>query len=676
MKAKTFPCFPRLISFFVVVILAFLPLRQVAAQAPTSVVSSEENESDRTSEVLQLERIVVSGGAELITIKAKLAGLASEKNDSWVPLVSILRDTLGDESPENDRLRYVWPLAYTRPSVKQRIAAAVPFLYTHVGSKRSVSGNPPPPVFDLSAPENDVWEKLFWTALQNVLLNPYGTPIKASTSSYRRNISDYRESHIIRALMVLALYQQSKGERAFSDSEMAEIQARLMLTDKTFGGLVDHLNLNGYYARKTAEARDERGHNWELLRQKAEAESLYFQPLSLPDGTSTHAILWVSKSELSSHKSNDFDGRFLNIANPWRDKRLANWKGYTETRYFDSDGQIVSSNTPGARGIDLIPLALYGLDHPKIPMLLIDFRDGFNPKNREMSRRVLNDITRNVLSVSKFGNLPFFLGRTVYDFVTGRRGLDINQPSRLQSYSQLKLLLSLNDSLEAPLKDEVNARLEKISLNPFENDLKAEAAIAVAQYNALQSFAKDPDGLSAKVERDRQAEMTSLQHGRKAQIWFDVANVLSFGNYVHRESVTEDLQQRLDISRRLDYHSKFLEEVAKSRSEIDVAWNLDDVKRSLRFVAEHGTEAGSKVIPAAAKIFTITKDDDTRRACLYSLSRIASPKAKNELLRISQNTGVETLYREVASNLLQQRFERTEPVASTVRDSTSKAGQP
>lgn len=676
MKANTFRYPPRLVSVILTFMLAFLPLHQLLAQAPVTVQTSTEPGTDSSSPVFQLERTNVNGGAELITIKANLSGLASEKNDSWVPLVSILRDTLGDESPENDQLRYVWPLAYTSPTLKQRLAAAVPFLYTRVGNKKSVSTSPPSPVFDLAKPENDVWKKLFWAALQNVLFDPYGTPIKASTSSYQRNIGDYRKSHIIRALTVLALFQQSKGERAFSDSEMAEIQARLMLTDKTFGGLVDYGNLNSYYARKTAEARDERGHNWELLRQKAEAESLYFQPLSMPDGTSTHALIWVSKDDVSSHQPEDFDGRFLNIAKPWGDKRLSNWKGYTETRYFNSDGEIVSNDTPGAHALQLIPLALYGLDHPKIPMLLVDFRDGLNPKKREMSRRVLNDVTRNILSVSKFGSLPFLLGKTVYDFVTGRRGLDINQPSRLRAYSQLKLLLALNNSIETPLRNEVNNRLERISLNPFENDMKAEATIAIEQYNALIAFAKDPEGLSAKVERDRRAEMTALQHGRKAQLWFDVANALSFGKYVHRESATEDLQERLDISRRLDYHSKFLEEVAKSRSEIDVAWNLDDVKRALQFVAEHGTDAGNNVIAAAAKIFARTKDDDTRRACLYSLSRISSSQAKNELQRISQNTNVENSYREVASNLLQQRGERIEPVASTVRDVPAKAGQP
>ena len=36
----------------------------------------------------------------------------------------------------------------------------------------------------------------------------------------------------------------------FHLSEMATIQARLFLTEKTFGGLVDDSNLQSYYAKK------------------------------------------------------------------------------------------------------------------------------------------------------------------------------------------------------------------------------------------------------------------------------------------------------------------------------------------------------------------------------------------------------------------------------------------
>jgi hypothetical protein len=627
------------------------------------------------SQILRLERVEVPGGAELITVHAKLAGLESTANDKWIPLVSILRDTLGDGNAENNRLRYVWPLTYTRPTLKQKLAAAIPFFYKRVGNKETLSKTPPP-ALDLASPESEVWDKIFWTALQNILLDPYGTPIKASTSSYRRNTGDYRRSHIIRALSVLTLYEAVKGETILSRAEMDTIQARLLLTEKTFGGLVDDVNLPSYYAKKTTQARDERGHNWELLRQRAESESLYFEPLLMPDGTATHALLWVAKRDLIKQQGSRFSSRFLNIANPWTDKRLSSWKGYVETRYFDSENHPVDSQTPGAEGVEMIPLGLYGLDNPKIPMLLVDFRDSYNPKKREMSRRVLNDVTRNVLSVSKFGNLPFFLGRTVFDFVTGRRGMDVNQPSRLHTYSQLKLLLALNTSMEPELRSELSGRLETVSLNPFENDIDAEANIALQQYDALMAFAKDPNGLAAKIERDRRAEMVPLEHGRNAQLAFRVLNVLSFGRYVHREENTEEMEARLDISRRLQYHTRFLQQVAKSTAEIDITWNLEDVRRSLRFIAEHASEAGGNAAAATAKIFARTKDEEIRRACLDSLSRIHSPKARSELLKISQNNEVDKVLRDLATEYLRGNNPRVQPIAASVSGSPVVVGQP
>jgi hypothetical protein len=676
MTTKTLIPWHSRLSLVCAVLLLISPLFQTLCRAQSADSATTEQISLDLSKIIRLEKIQVDGGAELLTVHAKLAGLGSENSDKWVPLVSILRDTLGDQNGENDRLRYVWPLTYTRPSMKQRLAAAVPFFYTRIGNKETSSAQLPPPAFDLAAPEQDVWNKLFWAALQNMLFDPYGVAIKASTSTYRKNTSDYRRSHIIRALSVLALYQALKGKSEFTESEMVDIQARLYLSDKMFGGLVDDSRLLGYYNKRTAQTRDERGHNWELLRQRAEAESLYFEPLIMPDGGATHALLWVAKPDLIRNQGASYSGRFLNIANPWTDKRLLNWNGYVQTRYFDAEGQPTASDATDTQSVEMIPLALYGLDNPKIPTLLVDFRDTYNPKKREMSRRVLNDVTRNILSVSKFGNLPYFLGKTVYDFVTGRRGIDLNQPSRLQAYSQLKLLLALNNSMDPKLREEVNGRLENISLNPFENDLEVEANLARQQYDALVAFAKDPKGLAAKLERDRRAELTPLEHGRNTQIILRVANVVSFGKYVHREEATVDMETRLDIARRLNYHTSFLQEVARSTSEVEIGWNIDDIRRSLNFIADHGAEAGGSAASATARIFSRTRDDEIRRACLESLSRINNSKARNELLKISQNESIDKMWREIAESNLRRVNERDQPIAVTVNASSLKIGQP
>jgi hypothetical protein len=236
-------------------------------------------------------------------------------------------------------------------------------------------------------------------------------------------------------------------------------------------------------------------------------------------------------------------------------------------------------------------------------------------------------------------------------------------------------LLALTDSLEPDLRQEVNGRLERISLNPFENDLEAEANVAQAQYAALVAYARNPEGLAARVERDRRSEMVPLEHGRTAQVVFRMAHVLTFGRYVHREQLTDEMPDRLDIARRLDYHTRFLQRVARSSSQIDVDSDIEDVRRSLRFIADHGTGANGNAVSAAAKIFERTTDDETRRACLESLSRIGSPKARNQLLRLSQNIELDQAWRQIAEAYLRQTNQQQPTIVSAVGTSL-KAGLP
>lgn len=637
-------------------------------EAQSHSESHSESHPESQPEYFRLERVPIAGGAELVTIHARVVGPPTTGSDAqWIPTVSVLRDTLGDTRSENDRLRYVWALSYTKPTFWQRVSGAIPFLYTRVGSKQSTAHDPPP-LMDLSAADHDVWNRVCWLALQTILLDPYGTPLRASTRSYQRNITDFRKSHIIRALSLLSLYQELGQERIFSNSELQEIQARLLLTEKPFGGLIDDLKLQDFYGKETTKVRGERGHNWELLRQQAEANGLYFQPLEMPDGSATHALLWIARSDLGTRAPERFDRRFLNIANPWTDKRLLDWRGYSETRTFDAEHRPITPGSPGATEVEMIPLALYGLDHPKIPVLLVDFRDGRNPKHREMSRRVLEDVTKNVLAVSRFGDLPYFLGRSVFDFVTGRRGMDINQPSRLRTYAQLKLLLSLNASLEPELRSEITDRMETVSLNPLENSIEAERRLAQDQYQALLVYAARPDGLPARLARDRRTEMVKLEHNPPARFVFRLANVLSFGAYTHREKESPDIQARLDTARQLSYHTRFLRQVAQSGlpsgmarrglesgPRIDVVWNLDEIGNSLRFIAEHGPAADAQAASAAARIFARTEDFETRRACLETLAQISSSKARTELSRIAERKDLDQSWRDLSTQYLSGR---------------------
>jgi hypothetical protein len=626
-----------------------------------------------TQTQFRIERLPMVGGAELLTIFGRLDGMRSNGLTApEVPLVSVVRDTLSDTDPENDRLRYVWMLTYTEPTLMKRIASAIPFLYQHVGNKKQASKGPPAPILDLANTRRQSWNHFFWMGLQNVFLDTYGIPLKAASRSYRRNASEYRTAHVTQALSILGNYEnlrrrtRDEGELlalgqnsdtdpnttsdggindtatpllperspAFTPGEMLELRARLILSGKTFGGFFGPDKFGDTVEKHSTASIDTIGHNWELLRQRAEAEGLYFQPLTMPDGRATHGLLWISRSDLTAQPGRSFNKRFLNIANPWDDARLRNWKGYSQTRYFDQDNRETTGGNPGARSLEMIPLALYGLDYPKIPALLVDFRDGLNPKGREMSQRALEDLTKNILSLSSFGNIPYFLGSTAYNFVTGRRGIDFNQPTRLNSYSELKLLLSFNGSLDPKLQREIERRLETVSVNPLNNNNQSEIQLARQQYDALVDFARRPDGLPAKIERDRRAEMVPLKHGALARFFINLGNVVSFGRYVHRERVTPELSARMETARRIERHTNFLSEVAKSSPQTEVAWDMSTVKHSLHFLADHGEGANGSAARATALIFQRTNDAEARRLCLEALTKISTKTAKKALLQL------------------------------------------
>jgi hypothetical protein len=683
----------------------------LAPGAETPANGSPADPAKTAESQFRLENLSLPSGAELLTIFGRLDGMRDGKLSPEVPLVSVVRDTLGDDNPENDRLRYVWMLTYTKPTLMKRIASAIPFLYQHVGNKSRASGTPSP-ILDLANGRREMWKKFFWYGLQNAFFDSYGLPLKASSRSYRQNSLDYRNAHVTQALSILGTYQnlrqRSRDENEFlakrddeasslpligapiSDSnttplfdsrpsftqrEILELRARLLLSGETFGGLFGSDKFHGTVEKHTTKSLDFSGHNWELLRQQAEADGLYFEPLKMPDGTATHAMLWISKGDLEQGNRR-FSGRFLNISNPWTDRRLKQWSGYSETRFFDDQNRRALDGTEGLRR-EMIPLAVYGLNHPKVPALLIDFRDSLNPKKREMSRRVMNDLARNVFSLSSFGNLPYFGGRKLYGFLTGQRGMDVNQPSRVRSYSELKLLLAFNSTIDPKLRSELEQRLENVSLNPLSNDTESEIQLARQQYDALVEFARRKDGLSAKIERDRREEMAPLRHGPVSRFFFGLGNVLTFGRYVHREDATPELKEQMELARRIKHHTQFLQQVAKSSPQIEVVWKMTDVRASLSFLADRGTTANGSAAKAASLIFQRTNEGETRTLCLDVLSRINDKTARKEMLRIFREQQSQSEWRiAIAARLRKAVSEDTHIKPADAKSVLTEVGQP
>jgi hypothetical protein len=264
------------------------------------------------------------------------------------------------------------------------------------------------------------------------------------------------------------------------------------------------------------------------------------------------------------------------------------------------------------------------------------------------------------------------MGRFLYDYVTGRRGMDINQASRVRSYAQLKTLLALDASLDDQFRNEIAQRLENVSLNPLENDLDVEVRAARKQYENLLEYARRPDGLPTQLDRERRGEMVKFAHGSRDRFMLKLAHYLSLGTYTHREKATPELVAAMDIHRQLHFHERYLREVASVSAKPEVDSDIAAIKRSLTFLSQNGTGAGEKTTRALARIFSITDDEDMRVLCVTSFYRINNTDAKKQLLSIYADATLPERWRNLSAHYLKQAL--IEGQLMTVRDAEAVAG--
>ncbi len=562
------------------------------------------------------ESLPVAGGAELVTVFAHLNGGAASSDQSDVPVLAVLRDSLGDGDPGNDRLRSVWILTSTRPTPWQRAASALSFGYFRAGSKRH-AGRVPSPALDLASPSKSVYSGLFSDSLQAIELDPLGAAIRSTTRTYRTNSADYTKLQVFQALSNLDnLGLESGSQPALPEAQLREIYARLSLSTRAFGGLVRERYLSRYYDKQTSRQQQARGHNWELLRQRAELNGLFFEPLAIGEGSPSQALLWIARPDLDTRADRDFDGKFLSIANPWTDDGLLHWTGYSQLRYFDADNRPVPKDTPGAHAVDMIPLALYSLDYPRVPLLLADFRHSLSPKRREMVSQGATGLVTGVFGLTRFGNPSFFAAEWAWTFVRGRRGATVNRTARLQAYSGARQFLAMDSSLDPALKIELTHQLDHLALNPRENETSHEATLAREQYAALVQFADSPRG-AAKLEQDRRKELESYTRSPAVRVFVRLGRIFTGGPRIDPENDLA-LRTELDTYRRTAAQERFLEQLLAAGPRPDVVWDSDAIRKSVEALSADA-HAGPKAQRLITQVYSNATDPDLRTACWRAL---------------------------------------------------------
>jgi hypothetical protein len=555
----------------------------------------------------------VGDSAQLLTLFCRTCCVFKDAEED-VPLVSVLRDTLGDKSIENDRVTYVWLLTYTHPRMGQRILSAVPFFYWRITKgSNSVTKHDTKPFMDLSAPENRMMLQVSRNLLQWTAFDPMTTPVRASTHAYGTNRQEDDRLHIEEAISYLRQAPVSDDSTRLTQVQLDTVIGKLKLREILLGGLATDNQAARVGMQADFEQERIRSRNRELLRQWAEKTGLIFEPLTLNGNQAHFAVLWFPQSESAGPENLSLKSiwKLLAIRNPWTDERLKNWKGPVYERTFDNDSSV-----------SVIPLAVYSLDYPKQPLILMDFRHKLSRRRREVVQRSVTELISGVFGISHFADWYFYIAFDLHRFIVGRRGAALDEASRLDCYSDFRVSLALDRTIDPSLKKDMETRIRWLAVNPLETATQREIQNAFARYKLLEKEADDGD-LMARVDQEHRLELSSFGESEKTKLAKGMLHVATLGFY-KQQAKSDDIFM-LDHERRVAYQLSFLDSLIQARTPPEISYDSERIKSSVRELSSLMPSIAAPAVRSHAEatvehLKNLSKDDDLRTDCTTALA--------------------------------------------------------
>ncbi len=539
-------------------------------------------------------------------------------NDDAVPVLAVLRDSLGGQGGGGERLLSLWLFTEGSPTVGRRILSALPFYYRRTGDANPPSKPRLTRLADLSAPEGHPFSSVGHDIVQWTLLDGIAMPVRASSRTYRTNELGRHRLYLEEAATFLRLARQGAAPSPLSDAEMDRIMARLRLLKQSFGGLTGDRRLNAVAEADEISRHIAEGRNWEILRQAAEKTGLIFEPLKIGDdaGDPEYAMLWYSPAlatnpaPVDSSPATHVLYQLLGIADVQHDRQLAHWKGYAEQRAFDEDGALLPRGERGPVERELIPLAVYSLDYNRQPLLLIDFRDPLHTKRREISQRVVEDVVHNVLGLSYLGNWYFFAGEAAINYVESRRGAARDAGDRADCYARFRVALMLDKGFDSDFRAKLSRGLSRMSTDPLEVTPEWELEAAKLNYAALEEK-MGAAKFSVYLDKQRRFELASSRESSEARLRDSMLHLFSFGAYTHREPANTSTRLALEEERQRLATLDFLEQSTKEGVDPGLAENHEEV-----------AEATAKL----AKLLSGSAPENERRRAAAIASRLSASR--------------------------------------------------
>ena len=272
--------------------------------------------------------------------------------------------------------------------------------------------------------------------------------------------------------------------------------------------------------------------------------------------------------------------KLLNIKDPWSDGRLGRSASLDWRPTAKANGSSLNGAEPESTNT-YVPLALYSLNYPNFPLLLVNFRDELQVKRREVTQRTINEVTAGVIGISHFANWYYYAGSMLYNLLWSRHGIAVDQAARLDCYSQFRAQLSSDKSLDPQLRAELLKQADRLLVNPLEIPLESKAELAGLHLAEIKSASPEDGVLVKRLNDERRAELASFGQGRAARLSQSALHTATFGRYTQRVAPDQLALSNLDRERRLLYHLNFIESLVEEGTQPEVAYKAGQIQESV-----------------------------------------------------------------------------------------------
>jgi hypothetical protein len=583
----------------------------------------------------------VGDNAEVLTLfVTRSIPSAGSVAPSTLPVVAVLRDSLGDPDHRTDRIRYVWLLSSSQPGFQQQLLSALPFFHWRVGARNSQGKHLPKLLLDLSHPTHQMQQRAWQTAILRV---PSGLPelgMGAKVNPFFANRSDHNRRRASVALSILRRAPSSEQTGDLSSSELDMIIGRVLLSTTMTGGLAAEAEIPSIKQSKEARRETARLRNLELLRLSAERVGLYFEPLALGEQTSVlqrirYGLLWspvggpIGIPGTSLAKT----WQILQISNPAKHASLSASAAYRQTFSVDRNGAVLPDGEKGESTKELVPVALYSLTYPRMPLLLIDFLHPTRPRDREMNQRFFREIIKigSYFSPVPIWTLSGALG--AYDFLKSHQGSATDETARLDCYAEAQMDLALDHSLDAEFRSDMQRGLEKININPLDSSIDKDLASANGSYTLLLETLARSGG---QLDNDRRRELAAFGASHTRLFTDALAHYLTFGQYTRRAPAVGDTIESTKQIRRVQDLMGFLRVVTREPTRPEVSFNgsrIEDAVQELSILTQTSPPTIRQTFMRLTRdLAEISRDAGIRSQCLAALGGYTVAKSPSAAL--------------------------------------------